>query len=93
MRIIGEKLISSVLIEGGGSIHAAFLENQLVDKVEIYIAPKLVGGSNAPTFLEGTGVELMRDAVDLEDLQITQFGKDFKFTGYPKYTTIHTEGV
>ena len=85
VRILGEKLVSSVLIEGGGSIHAAFLENQLVDKVEIYIAPKLVGGTQAPTFLEGTGVELMRDAVELDDLHITQIGKDFKFTGYPKY--------
>jgi diaminohydroxyphosphoribosylaminopyrimidine deaminase/5-amino-6-(5-phosphoribosylamino)uracil reductase len=85
VRILGEKLISSVLVEGGGTIHAAFLENQLIDKVEIYIAPKLVGGSQAPTFLEGTGVGFMRDAVDLEDLQITQIGKDFKFTGYPKY--------
>ncbi len=93
VRILGEKLISSVLIEGGGSIHAAFLENQLVDKVEIYIAPKLVGGSQAPTFLEGTGIELMRDAVDLEDLQITQIGNDFKFTGYPKYTKKQAEGV
>jgi diaminohydroxyphosphoribosylaminopyrimidine deaminase/5-amino-6-(5-phosphoribosylamino)uracil reductase len=93
LRILGEKLVSSVLIEGGGSIHAAFLENQLVDKVEIYIAPKLVGGSQAPTFLEGTGVELMRDAVDLEDLRITQIGNDFKFTGYPKYTRKQTEGV
>ncbi|QUW23817.1 bifunctional diaminohydroxyphosphoribosylaminopyrimidine deaminase/5-amino-6-(5-phosphoribosylamino)uracil reductase RibD [Sporosarcina sp. Marseille-Q4063] len=87
VRILGEKLVSSVLIEGGGTIHAAFLENQLVDKVEIYIAPKLVGGSQAPTFLEGAGVELMRDAVDLENLQVTQIGKDFKFTGYPKYKT------
>ncbi|MCM3744516.1 bifunctional diaminohydroxyphosphoribosylaminopyrimidine deaminase/5-amino-6-(5-phosphoribosylamino)uracil reductase RibD [Sporosarcina luteola] len=87
VRILGEKLVSSVLIEGGGSIHAAFLEKQLVDKVEIYIAPKLVGGTNAPTFLEGTGVELMRDAIDIEDLTITQIGKDFKFTGYPKYIT------
>lgn len=87
VRILGEKLVSSVLIEGGGSIHAAFLENRLVDKVELYIAPKLVGGKEAPTFLEGTGTQLMRDAVDLEDLHITQIGKDFKFTGYPKYTT------
>lgn len=92
LQILGEKLVSSVLIEGGGSIHAAFLERQLVDKVEIYIAPKLVGGTQAPTFLEGTGVEFMRDAVDLEDLHITQIGKDFKFTGYPKYTRQQTEG-
>jgi diaminohydroxyphosphoribosylaminopyrimidine deaminase/5-amino-6-(5-phosphoribosylamino)uracil reductase len=86
VRILGEKLVSSVLIEGGGSIHAAFLENQLVDKVEIYIAPKLVGGTNAPTFLEGTGIKLMKDAVDLVDLRITPVGKDYKFTGYPQYT-------
>lgn len=86
VRILGEKLVSSVLIEGGGSIHAAFLENKLVDKVEIYIAPKLVGGTHAPTFLEGTGVELMKDAIDLAGLTITPIGKDFKFTGYPSYT-------
>lgn len=92
VRILGEKLVSSVLIEGGGSIHAAFLEKQLVDKVEIYIAPKLVGGTNAPTFLEGTGIDLMRDAVELENLHVTPIGKDFKFTGYPKYKTTKTEG-
>ncbi|KXH78333.1 bifunctional diaminohydroxyphosphoribosylaminopyrimidine deaminase/5-amino-6-(5-phosphoribosylamino)uracil reductase RibD [Sporosarcina sp. HYO08] len=93
IRMLGEKLVSSVLIEGGGSIHAAFLEQQLVDKVEIYIAPKLIGGAQAPTFLEGAGAALMRDAVELEDLHITPIGKDFKFTGYPKYTTKSTEGV
>ncbi|MFS0575399.1 bifunctional diaminohydroxyphosphoribosylaminopyrimidine deaminase/5-amino-6-(5-phosphoribosylamino)uracil reductase RibD [Sporosarcina sp. 179-K 3D1 HS] len=93
VRILGEKLVSSVLLEGGGTIHAAFLENQLVDKVELYLAPKLVGGAQAPTFLEGRGVGLMRDAVDLENLRITQIGKDFKFTGYPKYITKQTEGV
>lgn len=87
VRMLGEKLVSSVLIEGGGSIHAAFLENQLVDKVEIYIAPKLVGGTHAPTYLEGTGVKLMRDAVDLINLRVTPVGKDFKFTGYPQYTS------
>ena len=34
----------------------------------------------------------MRDAVDLEDLHITQVGKDFKFTGYPRYTRKQTRG-
>ena len=86
VRILGEKLVSSVLIEGGGSIHGAFLEKQLVDKVVIYVAPKLVGGTHAPTFLEGKGVELMRDAVDLKDLRVSSVGNDFKFTGYPQYT-------
>ena len=56
--ILGEKSVSSLLIEGGGTINAAFLENKLIDKVVIYIAPKLIGGKDAPSFLEGTGIEI-----------------------------------
>lgn len=93
LRILGEQLVSSVLVEGGGSIHAAFLENKLVDKVEIYLAPKLIGGAKAPTFLEGTGIGLMRDAIELDNLEITEIGKDYKFTGYPNYNTEQNEGI
>ncbi|WP_026908761.1 bifunctional diaminohydroxyphosphoribosylaminopyrimidine deaminase/5-amino-6-(5-phosphoribosylamino)uracil reductase RibD [Paucisalibacillus globulus] len=85
--ILGEHLISSVFIEGGGNIHATFLENELVDKVVLYFAPKLVGGKDAPTFLEGTGVGDMADAIELSDTDIEKIGKDFKFTGYPVYKT------
>ncbi|WP_075619029.1 bifunctional diaminohydroxyphosphoribosylaminopyrimidine deaminase/5-amino-6-(5-phosphoribosylamino)uracil reductase RibD [Paenisporosarcina indica] len=85
VRILGEKLISSVLIEGGGTINAAFLENQLIDKVILYIAPKLIGGRLAPTFLEGQGIDHMSDAVELLETDIVKIGKDFKFIGYPSY--------
>lgn len=85
VEMLGEKLVSSVLIEGGGSINAAFLENKLIDKAVLYIAPKLVGGQQAPTFLEGTGIENMSDAVELSDVTVTPVGKDFKFVGYPVY--------
>ncbi|MEH7159083.1 bifunctional diaminohydroxyphosphoribosylaminopyrimidine deaminase/5-amino-6-(5-phosphoribosylamino)uracil reductase RibD [Neobacillus drentensis] len=85
MQILGEKLVASVLIEGGGTINATFLENQCIDKVILYFAPKLIGGKNAPTFLEGTGMEKMADAVDLVDTSIVKIGRDFKFIGYPSY--------
>lgn len=83
--ILGEHLVSSLFLEGGGNIHASFLEHQLVDKVVLYFAPKLVGGKEAPTFLEGTGVVDMQDALDLTNTNIEKIGKDFKFTGYPVY--------
>ncbi|MBP2079510.1 bifunctional diaminohydroxyphosphoribosylaminopyrimidine deaminase/5-amino-6-(5-phosphoribosylamino)uracil reductase RibD [Oceanobacillus polygoni] len=83
--MLGEKGVSSLFIEGGGNINAAFLENKLVDKVILYFAPKLIGGKNAPTFLEGTGVDQMTDAVDLIDTDIQRIGQDFKFIGYPYY--------
>jgi len=85
MTILGEKLISSVLIEAGGTLNASFFEKQLIDKFVLYMAPKLVGGQLAPTFLEGTGMAKMGDAVELSNLTVTPMGKDFKFTGYPIY--------
>ena len=83
VRILGEKSVSSLFIEGGGTINAAFFEKGLIDKVVLYFAPKLIGGKLAPTFLEGDGMELMKDAVELTDGEFTKVGKDFKFTGYP----------
>jgi len=86
VQILGENLVSSVLIEGGGTINASFLENKCIDKVILYFAPKLIGGKHAPTFLEGTGIEKMADAVDLLDTSIIKIGKDYKFIGYPSYS-------
>jgi diaminohydroxyphosphoribosylaminopyrimidine deaminase / 5-amino-6-(5-phosphoribosylamino)uracil reductase len=85
LEILGEQLVSSLLIEGGGTINAAFLENKLVDKAIFYMAPKLIGGKESPSFFGGTGIDKMADAIELTDLHVTQIGPDFKFTGYPKY--------
>ncbi|ANU26639.1 bifunctional diaminohydroxyphosphoribosylaminopyrimidine deaminase/5-amino-6-(5-phosphoribosylamino)uracil reductase RibD [Planococcus versutus] len=84
VRTLGEKGISSLFIEGGGTINAAFLENDLIDKVVFYFAPKIVGGKTAPTFIEGMGIEWMKDAIDLRDGEFSKVGQDFKFTGYPQ---------
>ncbi len=83
--ILGSQQVSSLLIEGGGTINASFLENELIDKAVLYIAPKLLGGMNSPTFLEGIGPEKMADAIDLLDVEVTPIGRDFKFSGYPVY--------
>lgn len=82
VRILGEQSISSLFLEGGGAVHAAFLEAGLVDKVVLYFAPKLVGGKEAPTFLEGAGASLMKDALELTDGEFEKIGPDFRFTGY-----------
>ncbi|MBY6038043.1 bifunctional diaminohydroxyphosphoribosylaminopyrimidine deaminase/5-amino-6-(5-phosphoribosylamino)uracil reductase RibD [Fictibacillus nanhaiensis] len=85
LKVLGENLISSLLIEGGGTINAVFLENKLVDKAIFYIAPKLIGGKDSPSFFGGAGIEKMADAIELDDLTVTQVGPDYKFTSYPKY--------
>ncbi|MFC0211041.1 bifunctional diaminohydroxyphosphoribosylaminopyrimidine deaminase/5-amino-6-(5-phosphoribosylamino)uracil reductase RibD [Paenibacillus chartarius] len=85
VKLLGEQLISSLLIEGGSEINGSFFEQKLVDKVIVYVAPKLIGGRNAPTFLAGTGLEKMSEAVELSDVSVQTLGKDFKFVGYPVY--------
>ncbi|WHY73221.1 bifunctional diaminohydroxyphosphoribosylaminopyrimidine deaminase/5-amino-6-(5-phosphoribosylamino)uracil reductase RibD [Fictibacillus enclensis] len=85
LHLLGEQQISSVMIEGGGAVNASFLEQQLIDKFVVYMAPKLLGGSLSPTFLEGEGAERMSGAVDLREMTVEQVGDDFKFTGYPVY--------
>lgn len=82
MQILGEKLVSSLLIEGDGTINAALLEKQIIDKIVLYMDPKLAGG---PTFQEGSGIKTLSDAVELRNGTVTPIGKNFKFTGFPVY--------
>ncbi|RPK31433.1 bifunctional diaminohydroxyphosphoribosylaminopyrimidine deaminase/5-amino-6-(5-phosphoribosylamino)uracil reductase RibD [Paenibacillus xylanexedens] len=82
--VLGTHEISSLLIEGGGQVNASFVVQELVDKLVLYVAPKVVGGKDAPTFLEGLGVGMMSEAQDLHDLSFSQLGVDFKIEGYFK---------
>jgi diaminohydroxyphosphoribosylaminopyrimidine deaminase / 5-amino-6-(5-phosphoribosylamino)uracil reductase len=85
LTILGEHSVSSVLIEGGGEVNASFIAEKLVDKLVLYVAPKLIGGKQSPGFFAGTGIGRMADAIDLEQMDVQKIGKDFKFVGYPAY--------
>jgi len=47
--------IDSVLLEGGGTLNSSAISAGIVDKVMCFISPKIVGGENAPTSVEGIG--------------------------------------
>ncbi|OWA35680.1 riboflavin biosynthesis protein RibD [Saccharibacillus sp. O16] len=79
---LGSSEISSLLVEGGGQVNASFVEQGLADKLVLYIAPKLVGGKDAPTFLEGLGAAEMSEAIELDGLRMEQLGPDFKLEAY-----------
>ena len=79
--MLKEEKIDSILLEGGGTLNASFLEAGLVDRVYAYIAPKLVGGSKAKTPVEGRGIPVMAQAVELENLEMLTLGKDICLTG------------
>jgi len=67
--------VRAVLVEGGGEVHAAFLDAGLVDRVAMYIAPLLVGGRGATPVVGGVGREL-KSAIRLGGLAVTGLGDD-----------------
>jgi len=81
MRVLGERGVLSLLVEGGGVLHASLFAGGLVDKVHAVIAPKIVGGSLYPA-VAGEGVARMSDAVALRDVEVQRLGDDVVVTGY-----------
>jgi diaminohydroxyphosphoribosylaminopyrimidine deaminase/5-amino-6-(5-phosphoribosylamino)uracil reductase len=79
---LGKRGILSLLVEGGSEVHASFLAEGLVDKVHAYVAPRLIGGRDAPGAVGGHGVERLVQAVQLRDLDTTRLGADILITGY-----------
>ena len=84
---LGSKDVHNALFEGGGSMLGTLFDERLVDKVEAFIAPVIVGGSDAPTPVGGEGVKNIGEALSLVDVRHTQLGPDILTTGYvPKNT-------
>jgi diaminohydroxyphosphoribosylaminopyrimidine deaminase/5-amino-6-(5-phosphoribosylamino)uracil reductase len=86
LKELGSRSIQSVLVEGGATVAGEFVDAGLVNKVTFFIAPKIVGGTEAPSAVGGKGVEMMSDALELQNVTVTQRGKDIEITGYPRRT-------
>ena len=84
MHALAEWEITSVLVEGGGTIHFSLLRAGLVDKVYAFIAPKIIGGSCALSAVEGAGFAKLSEAVELNDFTATTLGEDILISGYVK---------
>lgn len=75
--------IQSVLVEGGTAVAGAFIDAKLVDKVTFILTPIVIGGSEAPNAVGGSGAGTLADALRLRDLSVTRLGDDIEITGYP----------
>ena len=73
--------ITSLLVEGGGSVHTSMLERCLPHAVSLFVAPILIGGERAVSLFGGRGAMSMSQVHRLEDLQIRRLGPDVLFEG------------
>ena len=84
MKVLGEKRIDSILLEGGSSLNYSALQEGIVDKVVSFIAPKIIGGSSSKTPVGGEGIPYMKDAISLKNVNIYRFEDDVMIEAYTR---------
>ncbi|EDM27912.1 riboflavin biosynthesis protein RibD [Lentisphaera araneosa HTCC2155] len=82
---LGGEEITSLLLEGGGFLASAALKAQIVDEIQFFIAPKILGGEDSRSSVSGLNPLGLDEAIELENMQITPCGKDFLVTAKPVY--------
>ena len=61
LSILAENGIMSVYVEGGASVHGSFVKEGCFQELHFYFAPKLIGGTLAPSLISGEGFQSMKD--------------------------------
>lgn len=82
LRILGDRGIVSLLLEGGATLAGAFAASQLIDRYVFYLAPKLLGSSAAGA-LSGWAAGSIGDAAELSITEVKRIGPDLRVTAYP----------
>ena len=79
---LGQKQITSVLVEGGATLLGSLCDENLVDKVTVFIAPIILGGEKARTAIGGKGIDKVVNSLKLECIKIKRSDSDMMLTGY-----------
>lgn len=75
---LGKRDVQGVLLEGGPTLAWSAVEDHLVDTVVLYLAPRLIGGQDAPTVLEGRGFAPVGRALPMRIRSVEQIGDDLR---------------
>ncbi|MDD5348292.1 MAG: bifunctional diaminohydroxyphosphoribosylaminopyrimidine deaminase/5-amino-6-(5-phosphoribosylamino)uracil reductase RibD [Candidatus Omnitrophica bacterium] len=76
--------ITSILVEGGGTLIGSLFDEGLVDKIMFFVSPRIIGGKDAISSVMGKGVSRVDAAVELRDLRLRRLKDDFLIEGYVK---------
>ncbi|HEU5381565.1 MAG TPA: bifunctional diaminohydroxyphosphoribosylaminopyrimidine deaminase/5-amino-6-(5-phosphoribosylamino)uracil reductase RibD [Ktedonobacteraceae bacterium] len=81
LRLLGQRGIMHVLIEGGARLLGNAFDMRCLDHVAAFVCPKLVGGHGALSPLAGQGLAIMQQASQLHNVRTTQFEADILIEG------------
>jgi diaminohydroxyphosphoribosylaminopyrimidine deaminase/5-amino-6-(5-phosphoribosylamino)uracil reductase len=76
LKRLGAENVTSLLVEGGGEVNAAFLEQGLAQRVAFFYAPKIIGGRDATAGVGGVGCSRLTDAIVLKEPRWRHLGPD-----------------
>ena len=76
LTVLAKRDITNILVEGGGELIASLVEEKLVDRFLVFVAPKIIGGRDAKTAVEGSGIESIKNAIKLKNVSVKRFKED-----------------
>jgi diaminohydroxyphosphoribosylaminopyrimidine deaminase/5-amino-6-(5-phosphoribosylamino)uracil reductase len=79
---LGEMEMVTVLVEGGSQVNGAFLDEGLIDKILLFLSPKLIGDHQAMGIFGGKGVATIKEAISLNEFRVRRIGGDLLLEGY-----------
>jgi len=82
LRKLASKGIANLLIEGGAKVIGSALKEKCVDKMRIFIAPKIMGDQAAMSSIQGIRVSHVSKAIRLKDIYCKKIGQDLFLEGY-----------
>jgi len=83
MKMLAQRGVTGVLCEGGGTLIASLFARGLVDKVVFFYAPRIIGGREATTAVEGEGYPYVENALKLDRVYWRKIGRDMMVQAYP----------
>jgi len=78
---LGRRNVQTLLLEGGATLAGTALRSGLIDRMMVFVAPKMIGGSSEYGIFRGEGCTLLGDAVKLEDVRMETFDNDILICG------------
>ncbi len=78
---LGRRRMTNVLVEGGAELLGSFFDAQAVDEVSVFVAPRVIGGAEAPSAVAGRGVADMAHAMGLSDVIVEHLAEDIWIRG------------
>jgi diaminohydroxyphosphoribosylaminopyrimidine deaminase/5-amino-6-(5-phosphoribosylamino)uracil reductase len=88
LRRLGKRDVTNLLVEGGAEIHGGFFNDNLVDKVYFFFAPKIIGGKDATPMVGGIGVASVADAPALKHVRLRRMDGDIMVAGYLEHSPL-----